>query len=220
MNKALDPRLFSGFGGAGNLAEGVRGRAAGRPAGAQPLRHPDAAAVHRARLGRRRQRRGARLAGPAAVHPRHLRDDAPRPHLDAAPADRPGHAGRLQRCGCASVLAQGATAVSLIPCNSVFRGYDMDESHIELLGTCGTVVNTVEHMDEALAGVDLATTSCAMNDPSPFTLLAFMLAAARRRGTDWRAVSGHVQPERLPEPLRGQPHVLPHRAARRAAHPR
>jgi methylmalonyl-CoA mutase, N-terminal domain len=88
------------------------------------------------------------------------------------------------------VLAQGATAVSLIPCNSVFRGVDMDESHIELLGTCGTVVNTAAHMDRALQGVDLAQTSCAMNDPSPFTLLAFMLAAAKKRGTDWRQVSG------------------------------
>jgi methylmalonyl-CoA mutase, N-terminal domain len=88
------------------------------------------------------------------------------------------------------VLAQGATAISLIPCNSVFRGYDADESPIELLGTCGTVINTWEHMDEALAGVDLGRTSCAQNDPSPFTLLAFMLAAARRRGTDWRAISG------------------------------
>ena len=88
------------------------------------------------------------------------------------------------------VLAQGATAVSLIPCNSVFRGYDMDESHIELLGTCGTVVNTADHMDRALQGVDLAQTSCALNDPSPFTLLAFMLAAAKRRGTDWRSLSG------------------------------
>ncbi|MDP3617618.1 MAG: methylmalonyl-CoA mutase family protein, partial [Rhodoferax sp.] len=45
------------------------------------------------------------------------------------------------------VLANGATAVSLLPCNSVFRGYDMDESHIELLGTCGTVINTSAHMD-------------------------------------------------------------------------
>jgi len=90
----------------------------------------------------------------------------------------------------AGVLAQGATAVSLIPCNSVFRGYDMDEVHEELLGTCGTVVNTAGHMDAALAGVDLAHTSCAMNDPSPFTLLAFVLATARRRGVDWRAVSG------------------------------
>ncbi|MHB1121673.1 MAG: acyl-CoA mutase large subunit family protein [Ramlibacter sp.] len=88
------------------------------------------------------------------------------------------------------VLAQGATAISLIPCNSVFRGYDMDESHIELLGTCGTVINTWEHMDTALAGVDLARTSCAQNDPSPFTLLAFMLVAAKRRGVDWRQVSG------------------------------
>ncbi|MDP3760116.1 MAG: acyl-CoA mutase large subunit family protein [Ramlibacter sp.] len=88
------------------------------------------------------------------------------------------------------VLAQGATAISLLPCNSVFRGYDMDESHIELLGTCGTVINTWEHMDAALQGVDFARTSCAQNDPTPFTLLAFMLAAARRRGTDWGQVSG------------------------------
>ena len=88
------------------------------------------------------------------------------------------------------MIAQGTTAVSLIPCNSVFRGYDMDEVHAELLGTCGVVVNTVDHMDQCLAGVDLARTSCAMNDPSPFTLLAFLLATARRRGVDWRAISG------------------------------
>ena len=88
------------------------------------------------------------------------------------------------------VLAQGATALSPIPCNSVFRGYDMDESHIELLGTCGTVINTTGHMDRALQGVDLAKISCAQNDPTPFTLLAFMLAAARRRGTDWKSISG------------------------------
>ncbi len=88
------------------------------------------------------------------------------------------------------VLAQGATAVSPIPCNSVFRGYDMDESHIELLGTCGTVINTTGHMDRALQGVDLARISCAQNDPTPFTLLAFMLAAARKRGTDWSLISG------------------------------
>jgi methylmalonyl-CoA mutase N-terminal domain/subunit len=89
-----------------------------------------------------------------------------------------------------ALLAQGATAISLIPCNSVFRGYDMDESHFELLGTCGTVVNTAGHMDRALAGVDLARISCALNDPSPFTLLAFVLTIAKQRGVDWRTVSG------------------------------
>ena len=88
------------------------------------------------------------------------------------------------------VLANGANAISLLPCNSVFRGYDMDESHIELLGTCGTVINTTAHMDQALQGVDLAKISCAQNDPTPFTLLAFMLATARRRGTDWKSISG------------------------------
>ena len=88
------------------------------------------------------------------------------------------------------LIAQGTTAVSLIPCNSVFRGYDMDEVHAELLGTCGVVANTAEHMEQCLAGVDLARTSCAMNDPSPFTLLAFLLATAKRRGVDWRAISG------------------------------
>jgi methylmalonyl-CoA mutase N-terminal domain/subunit len=88
------------------------------------------------------------------------------------------------------ILAQGANAVSLIPCNSVFRGYDMDEVDEELLGTCGVVVNTADQMAECLAGVDLARTSCAMNDPSPFTLLAFMLEAARRDGLDWRSISG------------------------------
>ncbi len=88
------------------------------------------------------------------------------------------------------LIAQGTSAVSLIPCNSVFRGYDMDEVHAELLGTCGVVVNTVEHMEQCLAGVDLARTSCAMNDPSPFTLLALMLATAKRRGVDWKSISG------------------------------
>jgi methylmalonyl-CoA mutase N-terminal domain/subunit len=88
------------------------------------------------------------------------------------------------------LIAHGATAVSLIPCNSVFRGYDMDESPLDLLGTCGVVANHWAHMDGCLAGVDLAETSCALNDPSPFTLLAFLLATARKRGVDWRRVTG------------------------------
>ena len=88
------------------------------------------------------------------------------------------------------IIAQGATAVSLIPCNSVFRGYDMDEVDPELLGTCGVVVNTVDHMDTCLAGVDIGRMSCAMNDPSPFTLQAFLLATAKRRGVAWDRIRG------------------------------
>ncbi|HXQ65858.1 MAG TPA: acyl-CoA mutase large subunit family protein [Alphaproteobacteria bacterium] len=88
------------------------------------------------------------------------------------------------------ILDAGATAISLIPCNSGFRGIDCDEVDPVLLGTCGTVVNTTEHMDVALAGVPLGTISTAMNDPSPFTLLAFTLGVAKRRGVPWTSITG------------------------------
>ncbi|MDI1274841.1 MULTISPECIES: methylmalonyl-CoA mutase [unclassified Polaromonas] len=88
------------------------------------------------------------------------------------------------------LMEGGATAVSLIPCNSVYRGYDMSTVDKELLGTCGVVINNVDHMQRSLQGVDVGEVSCALNDPSPFTLLAFMLIAAERRGTDWRSITG------------------------------
>ena len=89
-----------------------------------------------------------------------------------------------------SILASGANAVSLIPCNSVYRGFDADEVSPLLLGTCGAVVNTVDDMDTCLRDVDIAGISTAMNDPLPFTLLAFVLAVARRREVDWCHVTG------------------------------
>jgi methylmalonyl-CoA mutase N-terminal domain/subunit len=89
-----------------------------------------------------------------------------------------------------NILEHGATAISLLPCNSGFRGIDCDEVDPVLLGTCGTVVNTSDHMDQALAGVALGQISTAMNDPSPFTLLAFTLSVAKRRGIPWTAISG------------------------------
>ena len=60
----------------------------------------------------------------------------------------------------------------------------------ELLGTCGVVVNNADHMTRCLDGVDVGEISCAMNDPSPFTLLAFMLVTAERRGIDWKKITG------------------------------
>jgi len=88
------------------------------------------------------------------------------------------------------IIEAGATAISLLPCCSGFRGIDCDEVDPVLLGTCGTVINTTDHMDRALDGVPIGEISTAMNDPSPFTLLAFTLCVARRRGIDWRSVTG------------------------------
>jgi methylmalonyl-CoA mutase N-terminal domain/subunit len=88
------------------------------------------------------------------------------------------------------ILASGANAVSLIPCNSVYRGFDADQVDPVLLGTCGAVVNTVDDMETCFAEVDLAALSTAMNDPLPFTLLAFVLAVAERRGIPWTQITG------------------------------
>jgi methylmalonyl-CoA mutase N-terminal domain/subunit len=88
------------------------------------------------------------------------------------------------------LIEAGATAVSLIPCNSVFRGYDMDEVEPELLGTCGTTVNTVDDMAACLDGIDIGSISVALNDPSPFTLAALLLAHARRSGVPWESITG------------------------------
>ena len=88
------------------------------------------------------------------------------------------------------ILDAGATAISLLPCNSGFRGVDCDQVDPVLLGTCGTVINTTDHMDRALDGVPLGDISAAMNDPSPFTLLAFTLAVAKRRGIPWTSITG------------------------------
>jgi pivalyl-CoA mutase large subunit len=88
------------------------------------------------------------------------------------------------------ILDAGATAISLLPCNSGFRGVDCDEVDPVLLGTCGTVINTTDHMDRALDAVPLGKISTAMNDPSPFTLLAFTLAVAKRRGIPWTSITG------------------------------
>lgn len=88
------------------------------------------------------------------------------------------------------LIAAGNTAVSLIPCNSVYRGFDIDEVDSKLLGTCGVVVNTVDDMDRCFQNVDISSISTAMNDPLPFTLLALLLATARRRDVGWDRITG------------------------------
>ena len=86
--------------------------------------------------------------------------------------------------------AQGVTAVNFIPCNSVFRGYDIDQVDPLLVGTCGTAINTVDDMRIALDGIEIGGVSLGMNDPSPFTLLAFTLLVAEERGIPWNTLTG------------------------------
>ncbi len=88
------------------------------------------------------------------------------------------------------LIDAGTSAISLIPCNSVYRGYDIDEVDPLLVGTCGTTVNTIDDMDVCFRGINIGRISTAMNDPLPFTLLALLLAVAKRRGVSWDHVTG------------------------------
>ncbi len=89
-----------------------------------------------------------------------------------------------------NLIAHGSNAGSLIPCNSVYRGYDGDEVDPLLLGTCGAVVNTVEDMGICYRDIPIGDFSTALNDPSPFTLLALLLCVAKRRGIPWNKITG------------------------------
>ncbi|KAA3631126.1 MAG: methylmalonyl-CoA mutase, partial [Proteobacteria bacterium] len=88
------------------------------------------------------------------------------------------------------ILDAGANAISLIPCNSVYRGVDADTVDPEILGTCGTLIDTVDDMNTCMEGIPLGEISAAMNDPLPFTMLAQLLVVAERRGIDWTRITG------------------------------
>lgn len=89
-----------------------------------------------------------------------------------------------------AMIEAGASALSLCPCNSVYRGFDMDEVDPLLLGTCGVVVNTAQQMSRAMDGIPLERISIGLNDPLPFTLFAFLLEHARRAGIPWDRITG------------------------------
>ncbi|GIT24345.1 MAG: hypothetical protein CM1200mP41_03890 [Gammaproteobacteria bacterium] len=115
------------------------------------------------------------------------------------------------------LLDAGTTAISLIPCNSVYRGNDCDEVPLPLLGTCGTVVNTVDHMATALDRVPVGEISTSMNDPSPFTLLAFVLNVAQQRNVHWQK-SQALQTKVTTCRTVSQPHVFSPVTPRCASH--
>lgn len=93
--------------------------------------------------------------------------------------------GRIKK-----ILKSGASALSIIPCNSVYRGIDADEVEPELLGTCGTVINTVEDMDVSLTDIPIGEISIGLNDPNPFTMLAQLLIVAEQRNIPWNKITG------------------------------
>ena len=88
------------------------------------------------------------------------------------------------------LIAAGTTAISLIVCNSTYRGHDVDEVPIQLVGTCGTPINCLEDAAISFAELPIGELSVALNDPSPFTVAAMLLVHAERTGVDWADIRG------------------------------
>lgn len=88
------------------------------------------------------------------------------------------------------LIKAGSNAVSLIFCNSFYRGYDADAVDPLLVGTCGTPINTIEDMEIAFDQIPIDKISIALNDPIGFTGLAMLLVIAERRGIPYSKITG------------------------------
>lgn len=98
----------------------------------------------------------------------------------------PEHYNRRQK----ELLERGQSAINFLPCNTFFRGYDVDQVEKELVGTCGTPVNILEDMDIAFEGIPLREISVSFNDSGPFTGVAMLFALAEARGIPLDRLAG------------------------------
>ncbi len=84
----------------------------------------------------------------------------------------------------------GLTGLFVSPCNSHLRGYDADEVDRELLGVCGTLIDTSEDMERSLEGLPFDQESVSIGDTAPYTLTAMYLKVAADRGIPWHTLAG------------------------------
>jgi methylmalonyl-CoA mutase N-terminal domain/subunit len=89
-----------------------------------------------------------------------------------------------------TMFENGTTGINFVPCNSYARGYDSDEVDIELLGRCGTTIDSLQDLEIAFRDIPLDQVTAGFNDPSPFALIAMYLAFAEKQGIDWTCLRG------------------------------
>ncbi|MFA4910616.1 MAG: methylmalonyl-CoA mutase family protein [Desulfobacteria bacterium] len=88
------------------------------------------------------------------------------------------------------MLEAGQNGINFVPCNSYFRGYDSDTVDRELLGRCGTTVDSLNDMEIAFDGIPLEKVSLGMNDFGPFMMVASIVAMAEKRGIPLSQIQG------------------------------
>ncbi|MEE9201594.1 MAG: methylmalonyl-CoA mutase family protein [Dehalococcoidia bacterium] len=80
------------------------------------------------------------------------------------------------------MLKQGQTGINLIPCNAYFRGFDSDEVEPELVGRCGTAMDSMQDIEICFDDIPQEQVSTAFNDAGPFIMVAMYIALAQKRG--------------------------------------
>jgi methylmalonyl-CoA mutase cobalamin-binding domain/chain len=99
------------------------------------------------------------------------------------------------------LIAQGQTGISIDFDMPTLMGYDSDDPRARgEVGREGVAVDTVDDLDEILAGIDIGTISVSMTiNPTAWILFSMYLALAERRGVPRDKLSGTVQADILKE---------------------
>ena len=158
----------------------------------------------------RRLGSGARLGEPgqAAVHPRHLPVDVPRPALDDAPVRRLRHAPKSTNERFKFLLAAGQTGLSCAFDLPTQMGYDSDHPRAEgEVGKVGVAIDSIADMRLLLHDLplDKVTTSMTINSTAAILLLLYELVA-EEQGVPSDGDQRH-DPERHPEGVHRPRHV-------------
>jgi len=99
------------------------------------------------------------------------------------------------------LLEQGQTGLSVAFDLPTQIGYDSDDPvALGEVGKVGVAIDTLADMENLLAGIPLEKVSVSMTiNATASTLLAMVLAVARRQGVAWGSLSGTVQNDILKE---------------------
>ncbi len=109
------------------------------------------------------------------------------------------------------LLAEGQTGLSVAFDLPTLMGRDSDDPEGQgEVGRCGVAIDSLEDMDQLMAGIDLAkvTTSMTINSPAA-VMLAMYVAVAERRGVPVELLGGTLQNDILKEYIAQKEYIFP-----------
>ncbi|MDH4100813.1 MAG: methylmalonyl-CoA mutase family protein [Nitrospirota bacterium] len=109
------------------------------------------------------------------------------------------------------LLSHGETGLSTAFDMPTLMGVDSDHPlALGEVGRCGVAVDTMADMEELFDGIDLEKVSVSMTINGPAAVVfAMYLAAAEKRGFDWKKMAGTIQNDILKEYLAQREWIYP-----------